>query len=292
VLRVDTAGHKFGGESKEYEDAAKQADGFVGDAVSRAPGARWFLLSDHGHVPQGGHGGEERFLRQVTMCIAGPGIAKRTGGPIHLVDISRAIADSTGVKLPPESMGRPLDAAIAHPLDGDQAVPKLRTTRLLLACLIVGAALFGIAYLARKKRYWLLPLWLPIAIASLVIVRGSPTMSTPMIYPPSGRDMWLTWQPAMALGALAVLWSIWKHHATLREIFLGQLALPVALWAAAITLCGGWPTLFGAELAPLVPFATGWCSPLFLLAGQWGMYLGGAIAIGAALPQRPPVPKV
>ncbi len=40
------------------------------------PDARWFLLSDHGHLPAGGHGGEEPSVRQVEGCIAGPGIAR------------------------------------------------------------------------------------------------------------------------------------------------------------------------------------------------------------------------
>src|SRR5512140_3827578 len=74
ILRVDTAGHKHGGDSPEYRAAALSADAILDALVAAAPGARWFLLSDHGHLdgPHGGHGGEERDVRQVEGCIVGP----------------------------------------------------------------------------------------------------------------------------------------------------------------------------------------------------------------------------
>lgn len=280
VLRVDTAGHKWGRASPQYRAAAAEADAILDELVALDLDARWFALSDHGHVPRGGHGGEEQVLRHVTGCIAGPGVAPHAGGLVHLVDVSRALADSTGVAPAPSSMGRPLAGALAHPLAGDAALPPHRTGRLVLAALVLLAgAGGGLAWVIRRRRWWCLPVWLPIALAMFVIVRGAPSMSTPMIYPPSGRDMWLTWIGVMVPLALASFRGIWRG-ATLADVLLGQALPAVALWAAAITACGGWPTVFGAELAPLVPTFTAWCSPLALIAGHTLCAVAVAILLG------------
>ncbi|HEY4057992.1 MAG TPA: hypothetical protein VGM39_15360, partial [Kofleriaceae bacterium] len=99
ILRVDTAGHRTGRDSPGYAVAAGSADAILGELVAAAPDARWFALTDHSHRPAGGHGGEERELRQVEGCIAGPGVPRLHGGPVHAVDVARALADSTGAKL-------------------------------------------------------------------------------------------------------------------------------------------------------------------------------------------------
>src|SRR4029079_16458015 len=112
-----------GPDSPEYREAAAQADALVASLVAAAPDARWFVLSDHGHLPGGGHGGQERTIRQVAGCIAGPGIAPARGQLVHIVDSARAIADSVGVTLDPASRARPLSVALAAPLGPDESVP-------------------------------------------------------------------------------------------------------------------------------------------------------------------------
>ena len=72
VLRVDTAGHKHGGASPEYAQAAREADAILAELVAAAPDARWFALSDHGHIAAGGHGGEEDYVRRGDRLHRGP----------------------------------------------------------------------------------------------------------------------------------------------------------------------------------------------------------------------------
>src|SRR6185503_6659675 len=107
----------------------------------------------HGHLDAGGHGGAERELRRVQGCIAGPGVAHGRGGPVHVVDVARAIADSVGVALDARSQGRPLAAALAAPLLRDQAVPALPlgTGALAIFLIVIGAA----ASYAAAGRWWL-----------------------------------------------------------------------------------------------------------------------------------------
>ena len=283
ILRVDSAGHKHGMDA-EYRRVAAEADVVLGKLVAADPQARWFVLSDHGHVAVGGHGGEEHHVRQVQGCIAGPGItAGTTGALVHAVDVARALADSTGAKLDPQSRGRPYQAALAAPRERDQAVPPmaLGTGAAAIFVLVAGMALltWGV------RKWWLAPWWFVAACASLFFIRGEPTLSSRMIYAPEGRDMWLTWLPAIALACAATVIGLRRTTivtarppggAAIARVMVAQLALPIAGAAAVITACGAWPAVFGEHVAPVVPRYTAWLSPILLMVAH------GAAAVALA----------
>lgn len=274
ILRVDTAGHEHGGDSPEYRSAAGEADAILATLVEADREARWFLLSDHGHLggPHGGHGGEEREIRQVEGCIVGPGIAPRRGRLVHLVDISRAIADSTGATLDPGSRARPLGAALAAPLAPDDALPAM-TLGAGASALLVFAAGLGLT-IAAARVWWLAPWWFVLACVALVMVRGEPTLSVPFVYPSGGRDMYLVWLPLVALAFAATLFGV--RRTTILRAAAAQLAVPLAMAAAALTVSGAWSAVFGAEVAPVVPRFTAYTSPLLLMASH------GAAAVALA----------
>ena len=78
-----------------------------GPVAGRHPTARWFLLTDHGHI--GSHGGEERAVRHVEACIAGPGVARQDAGRWCTSSTSRVRSPIRPVRSSnPASMGRPL----------------------------------------------------------------------------------------------------------------------------------------------------------------------------------------
>lgn len=264
ILRVDTAGHKHGGASEQYAASAREADAILGRLMAADPGARWFLLSDHGHTATGGHGGEESFVRQVQGCIAGPGIAPATGKLVHVVDLSRAIADSTDTHLVPESRGRPLFVALAVPLEREQAIPPLGLSNGAGAIFAIVAGLALVTWSVR--RWWLAPWWFVVGIVLLVAIRGVPSLSTPMIYKPEGRDMYLAWLPALALGGVTTWFGL--RSTTLVRVLAAQLALPIAVAAALVTASGAWPVLLGQEIAPVVPRYTAWMSPALLMVAH------------------------
>jgi hypothetical protein len=288
VLRVDVAGHGHGA-SDEYREAARQADAILQSLVDvdMNLSARWFVLSDHGHLASGGHGGEELEVRQVEGCIAGPGVVVGRGELVHAVDVARAIADSTSATLDPDARGRPLTAALAAPLASDQAVPPIALGRGVVAMflLVVGLA----ASVWSVRRWWQAPWWFVVACLSLVIVRGEPTMSMHMVYAPEGRTMYLTWLPALAL-AVAATW-IALGRTTLLRVLVGQLALPVCACAAAMAACGAWPAVFGVEVSPAVPRYTAWMSPLLLIVAHGSAAVGlGVLAKLVRLVFGRPVP--
>ena len=279
ILRVDTAGHAHG-LGADYDRIAHEADTILGTLVAADPDARWFVLSDHGHLPRGGHGGEEHAIRHVQGCIAGPGIAVARGELVHVVDLARAIADSTGATLDPASRGRPMSAALASPLSPDQGVPRTPLGAGALAIFVLVAGLGAAAWGVR--RWWLAPWWFVLACASLIVVRGVPTLSTGMIYRPEGRDMYLTWLPALAL-AFASTW-FGLARMSLARVVIAQLAVPFAAAAAALTVSGAWPAVFGAEVAPVVPVFTAWISPLLLLAAHGAAAVALAIVVSVVRP--------
>lgn len=290
VLQVDTAGHAHGHDSPEYHAAATGADALVAALVAGAPDARWFLLSDHGHLdgPHGGHGGEEREIRHVRGCIVGPGVRPGRGELVHVVDVSRAIADSVGAVLPPQTQARPLSVALAAPLEPDQAVPSLPPLRvaLALAVLVLGAVLASTCV----RQWWLAPWWFVLACGALLVVRGAPTLSRPWIYAPSGLAMTEVWLPALAV-CLATTYA-GLGVTTLPRVLAAQLGVPLAAVAAAFTACGAWPAVLGAHVAPVVPRVTAWMSPLLLVAahGSAAAALGvlGRLARSASGRRAPP----
>jgi hypothetical protein len=273
VLRVDSIGHKHGHDSGEYRATALEADSILDKLVAADPDARWFLLSDHGHLPGGGHGGEELAVRQVQGCIVGPGLRPGFGNLVHVVDVARAIADSVGAKLDPASRGRPLVVALMLPLAPEQALPRTPLGPGAVAILILIVGLGGASWGVR--RWWLAPWWFVVACVTLVVVRGEPTLSMPMVYKPAGQTMYVTWLPALAIAAAAT-W-IGLGNTTLWRVLVAQLAVPFAALAAVITVCGAWPALLGAELAPVVPRYTAWMSPLVLIVAH------GAAAVALAV---------
>ena len=296
VLRVDTWGHRKGSGSAEYRQAASEADTIAGELVALAPDARWFLLSDHGHLPRGGHGGPERFIRQVQGCIIGPGIAPATGGLVHLVDVSRALADSVGATLDQQARGRPLSVALKAPLTDDEAIPRLALGRGALAIFILA---FGMALSSfGVRRWWLAPWWFIAACGLLVVVRGMPTMSMPMVYARESfldvldldrRLMLRSWLAALPLAALATWYGLGRT--TLSRLLVAQLALPLAVLAASITACGGWQTLLGADIAPVDARYTAYTSALMLITAYGSAAVGLTVlarTVRSAFGRRPP----
>ena len=276
ILRVDHAGHTDGEASDDYAKVARDADAILASFVAIDPDARWFVLSDHGHLAGGGHGGEEREVRQVQGCIAGPDVAAGRGELVHVVDVARAIADSTGVVLDKASPARPMFVAIAHPLDPEQAVvpTPLRTGAIAIAILLVGL----VASWVMARPWWIGPWWFAIACLSLVMIRGEPTLSMRMVYAWEGRTMYVTWLPAVAVAAVSAYAGL--ARTTLVRVIAALLALPACAAIATITVCGAWPTIVGAEVAPVVPRFTAWLSPLVLVTAH------GAAAVALAVLAR------
>jgi hypothetical protein len=264
VLRVDKAGHQGGSASQAYRAAATDADELLGTLLDAAPPdahTRWFVLSDHGHRPAGGHGGGEPGVRIVRACIAGGAtplpVPPTSGSTVHLVDLSRALHDSLGLSPSRGSAGRPLAFALDHPGPG-RTLPRPgagRATGAALAFLLVFVLVWDPRRMLRGRRpaCWALIgglLWLPLAYLSILLFRGLPTLSNPMVYPPLGRDIMLAGAPGLLGLALGVLLARPERSGLVASCRV-QLAMPASLAAACLVASGGAEALLrGAGSGP------------------------------------------
>jgi hypothetical protein len=289
VLRVDTAGHQKGRRSGEWTAAIATSDTILGDLVAAGdaahPDTRWFVLADHGHLPGGGHASEERAIRRVRACIAGAGVAPGTGGPIAVVDLSRAIADSVGVLLPKAAAGRPLSAALAAPLGGDELVPGVPRGRAIFAgLLLVLGALVTAAALGRRAALWG-PWWWVVAIVAMLVALGPPSLSTPFIYKAQGDTIAGAARAGIYLAVIWVAAAVLLADRPAWRVALASVALPLAGMCAALVLCGGLPFLWGdTASAPIAPRWTAWASVLMVITARalWAVAL--ALLATAFLP--------
>jgi hypothetical protein len=292
ILGVDEAAHHGGRSTERYGRALADADRVVARTIAATPAhALTIVLADHGHLPGGGHGDAEDIVRRVRACLApsplDAGVAWPRGGPgnsVHLVDLSRAIADALGVTLDPRAVGRPLALALAHP-DRDATLPRPGggrwTLALALAALVIA---IGAYKLGRAGWVWSWPL------AAYGIFRaafGAPTLSST----PTLVGALLTAAPVVILVAAAL-----RRH--------GRAAIAIAIAMPALTM-----TLVFAILSRIpdaivtgVPPRTPWWTAHLVWAAEL-LALGALIAAVALVcpergraapgkpPSAPPVPR-
>jgi predicted AlkP superfamily pyrophosphatase or phosphodiesterase len=113
---VDETGHEHG-VGDLYTASLARADERVGRltaALRSRPGFAgegWtvILVTDHGHVDEGGHGGDSEWERTAWVAASGPGIeAGAEPGPVRHVDVTAHVYAALGM----------LDEMAAHPLEG------------------------------------------------------------------------------------------------------------------------------------------------------------------------------
>jgi hypothetical protein len=261
-----------------------RADAWLGELVRADPDptTRWFVLSDHGHRATGGHGDAEPEIRLVRGCIVDAMTAPGSGA-VHLVDIHRALADSLALAPSPTASGRPLQFALAHP-DPGATLPHPSRWRWLAALVIV---LIGAVVGVRAGGARGVPLWWPIAYATIVIAFGEITLSNPVVYPPLGGKLLAAAIPGLAVLAVAIARGL---PAIGMRIVVAQLALPFALAFAPAALCGALDLLVGSGGPPLVPIWTAHTSvgATLVVAGctTAALVVGASIMFGAAAAGR------
>ncbi|WP_225727357.1 MULTISPECIES: alkaline phosphatase family protein [unclassified Nocardia] len=113
--QVDRAGHRSGGASEDYLEAVCRVDEHVGrmiaavDARAAAnPAERWTVLvtADHGHRPEGGHGGQTDDETTNFVIARGPDFTPGSTSARHtLVDLTPTILDLLGAPPAPSADG-------------------------------------------------------------------------------------------------------------------------------------------------------------------------------------------
>lgn len=79
-LYVDHDAHEYGAASAQYASAVARVDGEIAGLLRRMDLTHdlVILTADHGHRDAGGHGGAQPEIKDVLVCFAGLGVARRT----------------------------------------------------------------------------------------------------------------------------------------------------------------------------------------------------------------------
>jgi hypothetical protein len=115
VDQVDYAGHHLGGPvSPNWDIASRQADDYLREIVSYLDLTQdtLIVLSDHGQIDQGGHGGPEPVTLLEPFVMAGAAVKPGQYPDIQMVDVAPTVAALLGTNIPASAEGRPLTAML------------------------------------------------------------------------------------------------------------------------------------------------------------------------------------
>jgi hypothetical protein len=111
---VDEAGHAYGASSPQYLEAAMKVDTDLSVLVNALQDGHttFVVVSDHGHVAGGGHGGWEPEVVNVPAVLAGPGVALGRGTG-RMEDLAPTVAAVAGLPAPRDALGRILPGVLS-----------------------------------------------------------------------------------------------------------------------------------------------------------------------------------
>ncbi|MBC7264585.1 MAG: alkaline phosphatase family protein [Chloroflexi bacterium] len=105
--QLDPVGLAHGGASQEYLETALVCDAIVSQIASELNLRRSVLIvvGDHGHLDEGGRGGDEPVVSRVPFVMLGQGVRPGEYGPITGEDIAPTIAAILGTSVPSAANG-------------------------------------------------------------------------------------------------------------------------------------------------------------------------------------------
>jgi len=111
IDQVDYAGHHEGGpRDPRWDMAARRADSLIREIVAEMDLSQDTLLvvSDHGQIDQGGHGGQDAITLIEPFVLVGAGVRPGQYGDVMMVDVAPTVAALLGSNIPASSQGRVL----------------------------------------------------------------------------------------------------------------------------------------------------------------------------------------
>ena len=123
--QVDYAGHYEGGpRSPNWDAAATRADDLLHKIVSRLDLTKdtVLVISDHGQIDKGGHGGPEPITLVEPFVLAGAGVIPGYYDNVNMVDIAPTLAALLGTSIPASNQGHVLSNMLSLSSGQDVAI--------------------------------------------------------------------------------------------------------------------------------------------------------------------------
>ncbi len=109
--QVDYAGHHEGGPLGEgWKSAAHRVDAMLQTIAAHLDFEKDTLLiiSDHGQIDQGGHGGDDPITLVEPFVLLGTGVIPGQYGDVEMVDVAPTVSALLGMETPASNQGRAL----------------------------------------------------------------------------------------------------------------------------------------------------------------------------------------
>jgi hypothetical protein len=109
--QVDYAGHHEGGPvDSRWDAAASRADSLLKEIATSMDLTQDTLLviSDHGQIDRGGHGGQDPIVLLEPFVLSGRGVIPGNYNDIQMVDVAPTVATILGTNIPATNEGHPL----------------------------------------------------------------------------------------------------------------------------------------------------------------------------------------
>ncbi len=117
--QVDYSGHHEGGPiDPRWAAAEKRVDGLLEEIGTSMDLTQDTLLvvSDHGHIKQGGHGGQDAIALLEPFVLVGKGVMPGKYGDVQMVDVAPTAAALLGTSIPATNQGHAQVAMLDIPL--------------------------------------------------------------------------------------------------------------------------------------------------------------------------------
>lgn len=129
IDQVDYAGHHEGGAaSPAWDAAAARSDALLAEILAQLDLTRDTLLviSDHGQIDAGGHGGHETVTLREPFVLAGAGVRPGSYADIEMIDVAPTLAALLGSSLPAAGQGQPRTEMLQADFAADRLVAQQR----------------------------------------------------------------------------------------------------------------------------------------------------------------------
>lgn len=116
--QIDYAGHYEGGpRDPRWDQAASRVDDLLREISAELDFNLDTLLvvSDHGQIDEGGHGGHEAVTLLEPFVLTGAGVRPGFYGDLYMVDVAPTLAALLGTNLPATSQGAVLTEMLSYP---------------------------------------------------------------------------------------------------------------------------------------------------------------------------------
>jgi hypothetical protein len=130
--QVDYAGHYEGGPlDPRWDAAATRVDGMLGEILTNLDLNLDTLLviSDHGQIDRGGHGGQDAIVLIEPFVLVGRGVKPGHYSDVQMVDMAPTLAALLGISLPASAQGKVLTEMLTLTPDAQEAIAKARAAQ-------------------------------------------------------------------------------------------------------------------------------------------------------------------